>query len=213
MRTLFDRPSRSHCRCASTPADLSRSSPADEVTLTFPSPVAGLERLFDQVGILSSKSPKKEMATLGPFYVAQYKPGSEVDLSRNSYYWKRDQKGLRLPRVDSVRLSIQQNREMELIRFQRGSSHMIRPFRRDLRSVAGAHAWAVRISGRLSNQMMGSINLLAPIGLQVVVSIQEFRRALSAAVNREDMCKSSIAHACPAEGPISSANRFWFMRA
>ena len=39
------------------------------VTITFPAPVAGLERLFDQVAILSAHSPKKEMAVLGPFYV------------------------------------------------------------------------------------------------------------------------------------------------
>ena len=54
--------------------------------------VAGVERadhrvrLFDQVGILSQKSPKKEMATLGPYFVAEYKPGSEVRLSRNPYF-------------------------------------------------------------------------------------------------------------------------------
>src|SRR6185295_5726474 len=50
----------------------------DEVSFLFPEPIAGLERLFDQVGIISKQSPKKEMATLGPFFVAEYKSGSEV---------------------------------------------------------------------------------------------------------------------------------------
>jgi len=46
-------------------------TPAPDVAaITFPAPIAGLERLFDQVAILSAHSPKKEMAVLGPFYVA-----------------------------------------------------------------------------------------------------------------------------------------------
>jgi peptide/nickel transport system substrate-binding protein len=38
-----------------------------------------------------------------------------------------------------------------------------------------------------------------------------FRRAISAAINREDLCRIVFrGHARPAEGPISSANKFWF---
>jgi len=59
---------------------------ADTIVVTFPAPVAGLERLFDQVAILSAHSPKKEMAVLGPFYVADYNPGSYVLLRRNTNY-------------------------------------------------------------------------------------------------------------------------------
>src|SRR5207245_10120029 len=62
------------------------------VSITFPAPVGGLEKLFDQVAILSSHSPQAEMAVLGPFYVAQKKPGSYVLLRRNPRYWKRDEK-------------------------------------------------------------------------------------------------------------------------
>jgi peptide/nickel transport system substrate-binding protein len=40
---------------------------------------------------------------------------------------------------------------------------------------------------------------------------REFRRAVSAAVNRDDLCRLVYhGHARPAEGPISPANRFWF---
>ena len=42
----------------------------DRISITFPAPVAGLENLFDQAAIVSADSPKKEMAVLGPFYVA-----------------------------------------------------------------------------------------------------------------------------------------------
>jgi peptide/nickel transport system substrate-binding protein len=40
---------------------------------------------------------------------------------------------------------------------------------------------------------------------------KEFRRAVSAAINREDLCRLVYhGHARPAEGPVSPANRFWF---
>src|SRR4029077_13398571 len=98
---------------------------AENVVVTFPAPVAGLERLFDQVAILSAHSPKKEMAVLGPFYVADYSPGSFVLLHRNPNYWKKDKEGKTLPYLDSVRLDIQRNRDIELLRFRRGEIHLI----------------------------------------------------------------------------------------
>ena len=44
----------------------------------FPAPVSALAAQFDQVGVLSAKSPKKEAAVLGPFQVAEHKPGAYV---------------------------------------------------------------------------------------------------------------------------------------
>ncbi|HYL85521.1 MAG TPA: ABC transporter substrate-binding protein, partial [Candidatus Angelobacter sp.] len=98
---------------------------ADVAVIAFPAPIAGLERLFDQVAILSAHSPKKEMAVLGPFYVADYKAGSYVLLQKNPNYWKHDAQGHALPYIDSVRLDIQRNRDIELLRFRRGELQLI----------------------------------------------------------------------------------------
>src|SRR6266581_411919 len=65
------------------------------------------------------------MAVLGPFYVADYAPGSNVLLRRNLNYWKKDREGKPLPYLDSIRLDIQRNRDMELLRFRRGEIHLI----------------------------------------------------------------------------------------
>src|SRR5262249_1581005 len=97
----------------------------DVVVIHFPAPVAGLERQFDQVAILSARSPKKEMAVLGPFYVSDYKAGSYVLLRKNPNYWKRDAQGTPLPYVDTVRLDIQRNRDIELLRFRRGELQLM----------------------------------------------------------------------------------------
>src|SRR5579872_7521831 len=100
-------------------------SAPDAISIVFPVAVAGLERLFDQVPILSSRSPKKEMAVLGPFVMARYTPGSDVRLERNSRYWKTDATGRRLPYLDAIRLDIQQNRDIEIMRFGRGELDLI----------------------------------------------------------------------------------------
>src|ERR1700682_982498 len=52
----------------------------------FPGPVASLATQFDQVALMSARSPKKEAAVLGPFTVGEYRPGSYVLLRRNPHY-------------------------------------------------------------------------------------------------------------------------------
>src|SRR5205823_10089263 len=101
-------------------------TPASDVAvITFPAPIAGLERLFDQVAVLSAHSPEKEMAVLGPFYLADHKAGSYVLLQKNPNYWRHDAQGHALPYIDSVRLDIQRNRDIELLRFRRGELQLI----------------------------------------------------------------------------------------
>jgi peptide/nickel transport system substrate-binding protein len=90
----------------------------DKITITFPAPVAGLDKLFDQVAIMSGHSPLKERAVLGPFMLGEYKTGSLVELKRNPNYWKTDSSGRRLPYLNAIYLHIQQNRELELSRFR-----------------------------------------------------------------------------------------------
>src|SRR5580698_6153776 len=96
-----------------------------EISITFPAPVAGLDRQFDQVAILSARSPKKEMAVLGPFMLADYKAGATVLLKKNPNYWKTDAQGRKLPYLDSIRLDIQPNRDVEMLRFKRGELDLI----------------------------------------------------------------------------------------
>jgi len=189
------------------------------VVILFPAPVAGLERLFDQVAILSSQSPKKEMAVLGPFYVADYKAGSYVLLRQNPNYWKRDSTGQRLPYLDSIRLDIQQNRDMELLHFRRGEIHLINSL--DAESfdrLAGEMPSAAHDAGPSldSEQMWFNQVSSAPLPAykKAWFRSQNFRRAISEAINREDICRVVFArHARPAVGPVSPANRFWFNQA
>jgi peptide/nickel transport system substrate-binding protein len=189
---------------------------ADTVVVTFPAPVAGLERLFDQVAILSAHSPKKEMAVLGPFYVADYSPGSSVLLRRNPNYWKKDKEGKPLPYLDSIRLDIQRNRDIELLRFRRGEIQLINALdaesfdslQKEMPAVAydagpgldSEQMWFNQVpSARLSEYKKNWFHT------------SEFRKAISMAINRADLCRIVFGgHAHPALGPVSPANQFWF---
>lgn len=188
----------------------------DAVIVTFPAPVAGLERLFDQVAILSAHSPKKEMAVLGPFHVADYNPGSYVLLRRNLNYWKKDKEGKPLPYLDSIRLDIQRNRDIELLRFRRGEIHLINAldaeyFDRLQKELPGvAHDAGAGLDSEFMwfNQVAS-----APFSgyKKNWFRTTEFRKAISMAINRVDLCRIVFGgHAHPAFGPVSPANRFWF---
>jgi peptide/nickel transport system substrate-binding protein len=188
----------------------------ERVAIAFPEPVAGLDRLFDQVAIMSAKSPKKEMAVLGPFYLADYKPGSYVLLHRNPNYWKRDADGKRLPYLDAVRLDIQQNRDLEVLRFTRGEIHLINSLDADyFDRLSDAPSASARDAGASldSEQMWFNQVSNAPIPAykKAWFTSTNFRRAISQAVNREDLARIVFhGHAHPAVGPVSPANAFWF---
>lgn len=189
---------------------------ADTIVITFPARVAGLERLFDQVAILSAHSSKKEMAVLGPFYLADYSPGSYVLLRRNTNYWKKDKQGKPLPYLDSIRLDIQRNHDIEILRFRRGEIHLINSLDADLfdrlqkESPAAAHDAGPSLD---SEQLwFNQVPTAAPPDYKKAwFRSTEFRKAVSLAINRADLSRIVYAgHAQPAYGPISPANHFWF---
>jgi len=188
----------------------------DTVTITFPSRVAGLQQLFDQVAILSAHSAKKEMAVLGPFYVSEYKAGSYVELKRNPNYWKRDAQGHPLPYLEGLHLDIQKNRDIELLRFRRGELQLIN--RLDSESYVrlqkeGANVARNAGAGLDSDHIWFNQVATAPLSeyKKTWFRSAQFRRAISAAINRDDICRIVFAgFAKPAYGPVSPANRFWF---
>ena len=189
---------------------------ADRITITFPAPVAGLDKLFDQVAIMSAKSPQKEKAVLGPYYLADWKAGSYLLLKRNPNYWKQDAEGRRLPLIDTVRIDIQQNRDTEMLRLQRGEIHFINSVDPEsFDKLASENAAIVHDAGvSLDAEFMWfnqSAKSTLPAYKQKWFQSTNFRRAISEAINREDLARIAFrGHARPGVGPISPANKFWF---
>ncbi len=187
-----------------------------QVSITFPAPVAGLDRLFDQVAILSEHSPKKDAAVLGPFMLADYKPGATVLLKRNPNYWKMDEQGRKLPYLDSIRLDIQPNRDVEMLRFKRGELDLINSLDSEyFDKLAATSPQLVHDAGPSldSEQLWFNEVAKAPIPAYKKNWFRSanFRRAISEAINREDLSRIVYhGRAQPAIGPFSPANKFWF---
>jgi peptide/nickel transport system substrate-binding protein len=190
--------------------------PKGRVRVTFPGPIAGLERLFDQVAIVSGKSPQKEMAVLGPYYVSENKAGAYLLLKRNPNYWEKDSSGRPLPYIESVRLDIQQNRDIEMLRLKRGEIHFINSLDAEYfdKVVSQDPSMAHDAGASLDSEEMWFnqvANSPLPPYKKAWFSSTNFRRAVSEAINREDLARIVFrGHARPAVGPVSPANKFWF---
>jgi len=187
-----------------------------QISITFPTPVAGLDRLFDQVAILSERSPGKEKAVLGAFMLADYKPGASVLLQRNPNYWKSDEQGRKLPYLAAIRLDIQANRDVEMLRFKRGELDVINSLdseyfdKLEMTSPQLVHDAGPSLD---SEQLWFNEVAKAPIPAYKKNWFRSanFRRAISEAINREDLSRVVYhGHAQPAVGPFSPTNQFWF---
>jgi peptide/nickel transport system substrate-binding protein len=188
----------------------------NQITVTFPAPVVGLDKLFDQVAIMSAASPEKEMAVLGPYYVAENKAGSYLLLKRNPNYWKHDAAGRQLPAIDSVRLDIQQNRDTEMLRLVRGEIDFINTLDAEYYDKLAAQAPNMAYDAGVSldsEQIWFNQVLTSPLPAykKAWFTSTNFRRAISESINREDLARVVFrGHARPAISWVSPANRFWF---
>jgi len=189
---------------------------ANQLSVTFSAPVIGLAGLFDQVAIMSSRASNKESAVLGPFMVSEYKAGSSVQLKRNPNYWKRDAQGRQLPYLDSIRLDIQPNRDVEVLRFRRGELDLINSIDTEYydRLAASSPAVVHDAGASLDSEFMWFnqvANSPIPAYKRNWFRSTSFRRAISEAINRDDLSRVVFnGHAKPGVGPVSPANKFWF---
>jgi peptide/nickel transport system substrate-binding protein len=181
------------------------------VVVQFPSPTASMETMFDQVSIVSAAASQRPAPGLGPFLIAGRRPGSSISLKRNPAYWKRP-----LPRVETIRIDIEQNRDFEILRFRRGELHLIDKLTPDLyERLAVDSPGAVSDMGPTldSEFLWFNQSKRAPLrepAREWFISAA-FRRAISLAINRADLCRVVYrGHASAAGGPVSPANRLWF---
>ncbi len=188
----------------------------DRVAITFPAPISGLDKLFDQVAIMSATSPLKEMAVLGPYVVAENKAGAYLILKRNPNYWKHDGNGRQLPYIDSVRLDIQQNRDIEMVRLTHGEIDFINTLDAEyfdkLASTDPAMAHDAGVSLDTEFMWFNQVpNSPLPAYKKAWFTSTSYRHAISESINRNDMARIAFrGHAQAAIGPVSPANKFWF---
>jgi len=152
---------------------------------------------------------------LGPFRVAEHKAGSSILLARNPEYWKTE-RGRRLPYLDAIRLDIQPNREIELLRFRRGQVHLITALEPEhFDSLAADRTVRATDAGPSLEGDAMWFNMVPAARVaeykKAWFGSQKFRRAISHTLRRDDLCRIVFrGHAQPGIGPFSPANRFWF---
>jgi peptide/nickel transport system substrate-binding protein len=190
------------------------TSPLD-LSIAYSAPKPGLDRLLDTLPVVPATVGKLP-ATAGPYYIAEYKPGQYLRLARNPNYWKRDQAGKPLPRIDSIRVDIQANHDLEVERFLRGDEHIIAKldplsFDRVDKAMPGA---ARDLGPSLDSESMWFNESPAhtlPEYKRKWFRSAAFRHAVSRAINRDDIARvvyGGRAHA--SRGPVSPGSKFWF---
>ncbi|BDC49262.1 ABC transporter substrate-binding protein [Bryobacterales bacterium F-183] len=183
------------------------------VAITFPAIVPGIENELAGIPIQSERN--REKAGLGPYVVAQYQAGSLIVLSRNPYYW-RTEGGRRLPKIDTVRIAIQQNADTEAERFRRGEYHLLESvdptlyerLERDLPGQAHDAGPSNDIEFLWFNQAPQ-----APVAPHKLTWFQSrsFRRAMSLAIRRDDIVRLVYqGRATVAAGLTPPGNKLWY---
>src|SRR5215472_2030764 len=190
----------------------------DKVVVEFEHPIAGMERLFDEVAISPARMAGKADSSivLGPYSVEEQKAGEYVLLKKNPQYWKKDDSGHQLPYLNTVRLYVLSNRDTELIRFRQGDIQLINNMSPDLyeqlhsEDAAAAHDLGPSVE---SEQLWFNQVPRSPLPeyKKAWFRSHNFRRAISTAINRADLARVAFrGHARPSVGMMSSANRVWF---
>ncbi len=183
-----------------------------EITIRYPAPKPDIERLFDALSIIPAKMDPnltKPPASAGPFFVADYKPGEYVRLARNPNYFMR-------PALDSIRIDIQPNPDIELTRFLRGELDLINKVEpANFDRIAKEQPAAARNLGpSLDSEFMWfnqAPSTTVPAWKRKWFTSMAFRQAIRDSIHRDDIARIVFrGHAHPAAGPVSPANKFWF---
>ena len=186
------------------------------VRVHLPKRVVGIGKVFDEIAIEPASHPSQGRITAGSFFVADYKNGESVRLSRNPYYWRHDDKGAQLPYLASVKLDILANRDQDELRFLRGQYQLMDSVPAENFGVLAQKApKAVHDLGPSLNteQMWFNQSPAAPIPAfeKAWFTSKNFRNAISLALRRSDIARIAYdGHATPANGFVSPANKLWY---
>jgi peptide/nickel transport system substrate-binding protein len=162
-------------------------------------------------------TPPADLAGLGPFVLKTYAPGERMIFARNPHYWRLDEKGAALPRLDEIELQIVPEQNAELLRLQGGTTDLmtaqVRP-----EDLAGLR----RLETTGAVQLVQAGVSISPDGLwfnltpgankdRPWLQSEELRRAISYAVDRQAFADTVFLGAAkPIYGPITPGNPEWF---
>jgi len=238
FQALYDKkvasPLASSLLIADQPLDV-RAIDDTTIVLTMPAPYGPGLSLLDAIPILPRhkleaafkagtfrdawglSTPPADLAGLGPFVLKSYVHGERMIFARNPHYWRRDETGAALPRLDELEVRIVPEQNAELLRLKGGTTDLmtaqVRP-----EDLAGLRRFEATGAVQLVQAGL-SIN---PDGLwfnltpgankdRPWLQSEELRRAISHAVDRKAFADTVFLGAAePIYGPVTPGNRAWF---
>lgn len=167
-------------------------------------------------------TPPSQLVTSGPFRVKEVVSGEKVVFERNPYYYAVDKAGTRLPYLDEVVYTIVPDQDAELLRFQGGECDLLEtPRAVDYATLQkAAKGYTVTDVGvsfstnfiwfNLNTKKDGKTPIL-PAYKYAWFADQQFRQALSYAIDRESMIKNAFYGLGTLNwGPTTAGNKRWF---
>ena len=208
------------------------------VAIAFPSPFGPGLRVLDDLPILpkhklegalssgrfgaawSVTTPVKEIVGLGPFVIADYRPGERLVFARNSHYFRTDDRGAHLPYLDRIIVEIVPDQDAQALKLEGGETDTeaseIRP---------EDYAPLKRAAEQGSVQLLDLGAAVDPDALWINlrpnaferdprrswIQRDELRQAISAAVDRQLFADTIfLGAATPVFGPITPSNKKWY---
>jgi len=209
----------------------------DETTVAFTLPrrTATVERVFDSLSILPSHlleeslrrktlaadtglgAETQSIVGLGPFVLVEHAPGQRIVLARNPHYWRTEDDGGRLPRLERLVFEIVPDENARVLRFRSGEIDLLESLTPDafemLRDERALDRELLDLGpGLLSERLWFNLGPTAPIEEHKRRWFEDvrFRRAISLSLDRRAMARVVFSgRATPAAGPTSPANSFW----
>ena len=153
-------------------------------------------------------TPPAQLIGTGPYQLKEYKPGQLTLMERNPYYWAVDAKGQRLPYVENVIFTVVPNQDAMSLRFLKGEADaqdFVRPAEYDtFKKESERGRFRLLELGLASERDVLTFNqnpgvhpktgkpLVDPVKLKWFRNTK-FRQAISYAIDRPSIVKSSLA--------------------
>jgi peptide/nickel transport system substrate-binding protein len=192
-------------------------------------PYAPGERLFDSFWILPKHklgaayaegrfaqawtlgASPSELATAGPFRVKQYLPGQRLLVERNPYYWKRDENGQPLPRLDRLDFAFIADPSAQVLRLLArdvSAGSRVRP--EDVPRLEQAPFLRVRDAGAGFEYNFLFFNWNAPGPFGGWARTLKFRQAIAHAIDRDAIVRLVYqGRAAALSSQVTPANAQW----
>ena len=165
-------------------------------------------------------APPTSVVSSGPFVVASAAAAERIVLKRNPYYWKRDAQGTQLPYLDELTLEVIPDANQARVGLDQSKIDIVDRIRptdyASLLNTGGAVKAFDLGPGLGVDYIWFNLNPAKPDGTPMNAaklawfSDARFRRAVSMAVDRESIARSTLQGlATPLYGVVSPANRIW----